>query len=95
MPYITKQERVQLDPYINQIVSTIRLMEEKDLTLNDGRLNYTICRILIGVLGLVGLPQYHKLNTMVGIMESVKLELTRRITNPYEDTKIEKNGDIL
>jgi hypothetical protein len=71
------------------------MTDEKDLTTADGRLNYTICRLLIGVLELVGLPKYHKFNSMVGILESVKLELTRRLTNGYEDQKIIENGDII
>ena len=96
MPYISKDERQKLDAIINQLVSIIRTMtDEKDLTTADGRLNYTICRLLIGVLGLVGEPKYHKFNSMVGVLESVKLELTRRLTNGYEDQKISENGDII
>ncbi len=95
MPYIPASERHQLDGYINQIVTTIRSLGGEDLTQNDGRLNYTICKILIGVLGLVGDMRYHKANTMVGILESVKLELTRRLTNIYEDSKIKSQGDII
>jgi len=50
---------------------------------------------LIGVLSLVGAPKYHKFNSAVGVLESVKLELTRRLTNGYEDEKIIENGDII
>jgi hypothetical protein len=96
MPYISKDERQKLDTTINQLVSIIRDMTDpKDLTTADGRLNYTICRFLIGALGLVGEPKYHKFNSAVGILESVKLELTRRLTNGYEDKKIIENGDII
>ncbi len=95
MPYIPTKERRELDPIINQLVSQIRLLGNEDLTQNDGRLNYSICRLLIGVLELVGLPKYHKLNSMVGVLESVKLELTRRITNSYEQIKCDEQGDIL
>ena len=96
MPYIPKDERQQLDATINQLVSIIRDMTDpNDLTTDDGRLNYTICRVLIGVLSLVGAPKYHKFNSAVGVLESVKLELTRRLTNGYEDEKIIENGDII
>jgi len=96
MPYISQEERKQLDGIINQLVSTIRTMtDEKDLTTADGRLNYTICRLLIGVLELVGAPKYHKFNSAVGVLECVKLELYRRLVGGYEDLKAKENGDIV
>lgn len=96
MPYIVKSERQKLDALINQVVSTIRSMDSsEDLTTHDGRLNYTICRILIGVLELVGKPKYHKANACMGILACVQAELYRRLTAPYEDQKIAENGDII
>jgi len=32
--------------------------------------------------------------TVTGVLECAKLELYRRIAAPYEDTKIEENGDV-
>ena len=31
---------------------------------------------------------------MVGVLECAKLELYRRMAAPYEDEKIEDNGDV-
>lgn len=96
MPYIPKDERRKLDATINQLVTIIRDMTpETDLSAADGRLNYTITRLLIGVMELVGLPKYHKYNAAVGVLECAKLELYRRLTAPYEDQKVIENGDVI
>ena len=95
MPYIADEERKALDGYINQLDSAIRTLYAKDdMTNHDGRLNYSVCKILIGVLGLVGAPKYHKFNAMAGVLQCIILELYRRLVAPYEDQKIKENGDI-
>ena len=38
---------------------------------------------------------YENLNAVVGSFECAKLEFWRRVTAPYEDTKIESNGALL
>jgi len=96
MPYIPMDERRKLDATINQLVTLIRdLTPESDLSAADGRLNYTITRLLIGVMSLVGAPKYHKYNAAVGVLECAKLELYRRLVSGYEDTKIIENGDVI
>lgn len=59
----------------------------------DGILNYTITRLL-DCYDLSGDPRYKKINSAVGVLECVKQEFYRRLAGPYEDTAIEKNGDI-
>lgn len=37
---------------------------------------------------------YNDYNEIVGMLECAKLEFYRRQISPYEDKKIEKNGDV-
>ena len=37
---------------------------------------------------------YSFLNDFIGVLECVKLELYRRVMTPYEDGKINENGDV-
>ena len=38
--------------------------------------------------------KYEEYNSVVGVLESVKLEFYRRAVAAYEDNKIVENGDI-
>ena len=81
MPYIKQEIRDQLDP---------------DLTIsptNEGEMNYVITDILDDYLSAYGL-NYANVNALVGVLECAKLELYRRIAAPYEDEKIQENGDV-
>ena len=35
-----------------------------------------------------------KLIPLIGVLECAKLELYRRVAAPYEDDKIDENGDV-
>jgi hypothetical protein len=37
---------------------------------------------------------YALLNELIGVLECAKLELYRRVASPYEDEKIQSNGDV-
>lgn len=39
-------------------------------------------------------PGYQGINDVVGALEGAKLEFYRRFAAPYEDTKIQENGDV-
>jgi broad-specificity NMP kinase len=58
-----------------------------------GDLNFIISTILNDMLNAYG-TSYSMLNDMVGVLECAKLELYRRVAAPYEDEKIESNGDV-
>lgn len=60
---------------------------------NPGELNFVISDIVDSYLIRNG-RSYVTLNEVVGVLECAKLELYRRIAAPYEDTKIEENGDV-
>lgn len=60
---------------------------------NAGELNYlitSICREYVYMQG----ERYQHYNDCIGALEACKLELYRRKVAPYEDTKIEENGDV-
>ena len=67
-----------------------------------GDLNYVISRICWQLCGRevqnqsspVGNIRYQRLNDVLGAIEGAKLEMYRRIAGPYEDEKIQSNGDV-
>lgn len=60
---------------------------------NAGELNYLITRTILMYLERNGLS-YQKINDVVGVLEAAKLELYNRVVTPYEELKVEENGDI-
>ena len=80
MPYVDKDARTRLD--------------NGEPPQNAGELNYAITRLIDEYLKNKGGIRYVHLNEVMGAMECAKLELYRRIAVPYEDSKIEQNGDV-
>ena len=88
MPYIPKQDRVILDYLIFDL--TARVLAKDGLA---GRLNYSVSSMINIILEKEGMS-YSKVNEIIGALECIKLELYRRVAAPYEDLKIEENGDV-
>ena len=79
MPYIKKDNRLAIDL--------------GDVPLDAGELNYlftTLCHEYWERSG----RNYQAFNDIIGALEGCKLELYRRKVAPYEDKKIEENGDV-
>lgn len=95
MPYIKQNRRNKIDASINDLIGVIKSLDYKDLRDLDGDMNYTITKLILGILDLVENPKYTKFNTSIGVLESVKLELYRRFVSEYEDEKIKENNDII
>lgn len=104
MPYIDKNERLEFDKLIVDIVDKLNELNEEDMDQpfcgNDqlcGQLNYIIFRIAKRLCDPTydGSRRYARMNTIVGAIESAKAEFQRRIVNPYEDEKIQENGDVV
>jgi hypothetical protein len=85
MPYITEERR--------QFLANAPESEIAATDLTTGDLNYLITTLLDEWLQDKGL-NYDAVNSAVGVLECAKLELYRRIAAPYEDKKIELNGDV-
>jgi hypothetical protein len=79
MPYITQERRNAID-------------READ-PASVGELNYKITTLLQQHIDNFGMS-YATINGLVGVLECAKLELYRRIAAPYENIKIEENGDV-
>ena len=88
MPYISEAERDDLASSLNldgQFGYLIR-------TASPGQLNYIITKIVHEYLG--DDANYERYNDAIGVLESAKLELYRRKVSPYEDKKVDLNGDV-
>ena len=79
-------------PYVKQAVRNGIDFDETQSIDNAGELNYKFTKIILSYLGPK--PNYQAFNDVIGALEGCKLELYRRMVAPYEDTKIEQNGDV-
>jgi predicted DNA-binding protein with PD1-like motif len=61
---------------------------------NAGDLNFILTSIIHTYLKKKGI-KYANINEVIGMLECCKLELYRKIAAPYEDIKIQENGDVL
>jgi len=84
MPYIVEPEREALDSNIDKLA---------DMLDSKGEFNYTITRLIHNYINKHG-KKYNTLNDAIGILQCTQLELYRHVIGPYEDIKIEDNGDI-
>ena len=91
MPYIKKHDRKKYEKAIDDIVLQLNL-SGLDGFYPVGDLNYIITTIIKKTLDRQGI-RYQTLNAVVGALECCKLELYRRVISPYEDTKVDSNGD--
>ena len=107
MPYIKQEDRKKFDKQIDKLVYILLFGNNKKPpslgdagTLTAGELNYVISSLCWQLCGhnSKGLKRwkinYQRMNDVIGAIEAAKLELYRRIVSPYEDEKIESNGDI-
>lgn len=81
MPYITKDRKIGLPDL------------KYSMPHNPGELNYIITRLVHGYAQRGGL-NYQKINDVIGALEGAKLEFYRRVAMPYENSKIQTNGDV-
>ena len=85
MPYIKVEDRAHYKEVIEAVLDT-----GIDV---PGELNYLItciCQIYLQHCG----ESYASHNEIIGVLECVKQEWYRRQTVPYENKKIEENGDV-
>ena len=87
MPYILKENREKYNALLEELIG---ILKKQPLDQVDGEINYIVTKILKEVYPL----RYFNLNRAVGVLESCKLEFYRRVVGPYEDKKIEENGDV-
>ncbi len=100
MPYIKEKDRRLVDIQIEDIFNTLTREDPVNTLTNDrlcGELNYVIFRLakMLCDPEWKGDRRYGRMNTIVGAIESAKAEFQRRVVNPYEDKKIQENGDVV
>lgn len=95
MPYVNEEARrvLEEDNHIGKLADLIAVYCEQEATSFAGCLNYAITRLVDEVYSRYG-TCYTDLNEAVGVLECVKQEYYRRLAVPYEDEKIEQNGDV-
>jgi hypothetical protein len=88
MPYISPEDREKFTKHeVDYIEAIAELIE------NCGELNYVITRLCHEYIKNRS-EKYQHYNDIMGALEGAKLELYRRKISPYEDSKIESNGDV-
>ena len=84
MPYIKPERRTVFDAHLEACAKEIE---------GEGELKYCIYMLATLLIGRIG-ESYDKLSMCSSAMEHAKLEWYRKKLSPYEDKKIEENGDI-
>jgi len=87
MPYIAQEDRKVYDKHIKALVRKLALSD-----FNPGHLNYIFTSIILSAWR--ALPRYATISSLTGMLDNVKSEFYRRYAQPYEDEKIEQNGDV-
>ena len=90
MPYIKKERREDFREYFPW--RNPRGVYG-DSPTNPGDLNYIITTILRQYIRNKSIS-YSSINEAIGVLECAKMELYRRIAVPYEEGKMEENGDV-
>ena len=82
MPYIKEEARPMMDDVVASMV---------DVNVKaNGDLNYILfkfCKYFVD-------PSYNNYKNFCGELRQCATEIERRILGPYEDAKIEENGDV-
>jgi len=81
MPYISKTQREEITKH--GVPPSV-----------PGELNFAISSLIDQYIDNIGGLSYVSLNTIIGVLECVKLEIYRRIGAPYEDEKLIENGEV-
>lgn len=81
MPYITEADRKKVEYYDRKYPETA------------GELNYCISVLCSDYLKRHKLS-YSTINEIMGVLECAKAEFYRRVATPYENKKLEDNGDV-
>lgn len=86
MPYIKSKRRCELDPYSYDGGNA-------PTPQTCGELNYLFTEVIKRYL-VIKQMNYQTINDIMGALEGCKMEFYARIARPYEETKIQENGDV-
>jgi hypothetical protein len=82
MPYIRKEIRPTMDTVVDQMI--------KAGVQVDGDLNYILFKFCKNHVK----PSYNNYKNFLGELNEAAEEIRRRLLAPYENLKIEENGDV-
>jgi len=88
MPYISQEERKEIDPLVDPLIEALKKAPADRL---DARFNYVIYKMLVRLYS----ERYFDYNRAMGVLTCVANEFYRRKVAPYEDKKIQTTGDIV
>jgi hypothetical protein len=88
MPYISQEERKELDPFVDKLIEALRKSPPDRL---DARLNYVVYKMLVRLYS----DKYFDYNRTMGVLSCIAHEFYRRKVATYEDRKIQETGDII
>lgn len=94
MPYIEKSQRAELDEIVDLLIANISRSGLNKPTSTAGLLNYSISRLVAGVIRHTGGLRYHQIAMVTGVLKNISDEFYRRVAAPYENKQIIKNSDI-
>lgn len=86
MPYIKEEDRKKLDSIVDQMI--LKGVEP------DGKLNYIIFKFCKEYFEHKAKKSYNNLKNFIAELTECGAEIRRRMLSPYEDEKIEENGDV-
>lgn len=87
MPYISRYKQELLDELIDKLFT--KLCNESSKEIDYGAVEYCIFRLLQKLAELN--MRFTNLNSLVGVLETTKAEVIRRLLGPYEDLKLIQN----
>lgn len=87
MPYIDPNVREFYEPELDALIAEFVIRGAK-----AGEFNYLVTRLALAFVGRY--PDYATFAAAIGGLEAAKLEFYRRHIAPYEDAKIEQNGNV-
>ena len=87
MPYTLEEKRRLVEPLLQALEDRPELLE------NEGDLNHYITNVC-AIFLKQHLIKYGNFADIEGVLNHVSKEFYRRLAIPYEDKKIEQNGDL-
>lgn len=91
MPYITPEQRELLDPAIKVLFDALRATHIGPP--RPGDVNYCISKLVWSLFE--DNVSYTNGQNLIGTLACVQAEFYRRKLAPYEDQKLQENGDVI
>lgn len=88
MPYIPAEDRTTFERVLVELDEVVGVHG-----ISNGELNYLMTQLARCYLWKHG-KSYNTISDVVKAFECAKLEFYRRVAAPYEDDKIQINGDV-